>query len=385
MALKITGEHAAVLSVNPATGIKMTTVVALTASLHPSPFQKFTQIFANVGANPPPPHQRMTQCFAQILCTRSPLYRTIAMVLADVFPNDISYNSVGSTRFATDVIVVDSGDDQRVQRWAQPLMEYDVAYGIRTMEQLLMLISFFRAMRGRFYSFCYQDNVDFTSSLPVKFEARSAPPIQCTDQVLGVGDGLTYVWQLVKNYNSSTQSQQRTISRPQPGTTIMGVNAAKATNFTVDETTGLVTFTSPLVEAIGASVAFNGAGQFSGPPGTFSAFLGKVGSNVLVSGMANPVNNVSWLKGFAITGIASDGRTLQVSYGSGFGNVAETVASGLVISIHPAPPVGSYVTAGYLFFVPVRFDTDILPVTIEDYGVGGSNSVKLIEVRSSDS
>jgi len=33
----------------------------------------------------------------------------------------------------------------------------------------------------------------------------------------------------------------------------------------------------------------------------------------------------------------------------------------------------------------VRFDTDILPVTIEDYGVGGSNSVKLIEVRSSDS
>ena len=55
--------------------------------------------------------------YAQILATRTPLYEFIPLILSDVFPFDISYNSVGSTRFATDVVMVDSGDDQRIGRW----------------------------------------------------------------------------------------------------------------------------------------------------------------------------------------------------------------------------------------------------------------------------
>ena len=52
-----------------------------------------------------------------------------------------------------------------------------------------------------------------------------------------------------------------------------------------------------------------------------------------------------------------------------------------MFSIHPAPLSGVSLSAGFQFYVPVRFDTDILPITIEDYGIGGSHSVKLIEVR----
>jgi uncharacterized protein (TIGR02217 family) len=114
------------------------------------------------------------------------------------------------------------------------------------------------------------------------------------DQVIGIGDGTTTVFQLTKTYSSTTQSQVRNITRPQPGTVIIAVNGTLNTNWTVDDTTGLVTF------------------------GT-------------------------------------------------------------------APAANAVITAGFLFYVPVRFDTDILPVTIEDYGVGGANSVKLIEVRPSDS
>jgi uncharacterized protein (TIGR02217 family) len=53
------------------------------------------------------------------------------------------------------------------------------------------------------------------------------------------------------------------------------------------------------------------------------------------------------------------------------------------LDVHPAPPVNAVIKAGFQFFVPCRFDTDILPVTLEDYGIGSSNSVKLIEVRQS--
>ena len=133
----------------------------------------FTQANADVHGNTPPSKRYFTQVCVQILSTRTPMYGFTNVILSDVFPDDISYNSVGSTRFATDVIVVDCGDDQRVGRWDQPLMEYDVAYGVRTMEQLTALITFFRAMRGRLYAFNYRDHVDYTSSVAVAYEARA--------------------------------------------------------------------------------------------------------------------------------------------------------------------------------------------------------------------
>jgi hypothetical protein len=42
------------------------------------------------------------------------------MFIDEQFPDDISYNSTGSTRFQTDVVIVDSGFDQRTSRWDQP-------------------------------------------------------------------------------------------------------------------------------------------------------------------------------------------------------------------------------------------------------------------------
>ena len=72
---------------------------------------------------------------------------------------------------------------------------------------------------------------------------------------------------------------------------------------------------------------------------------------------------------------------MGVTYPAG-GLLAEANVANVSISIHPAPATGVAVTAGFQFFVPVRFDTDTLPVTIEDYGIGGSNSIKLVEVRS---
>ena len=250
----------------------------------------FTQAKAEVVGTGGAVAVNFTRVCLQILAVRTATFGYTQMINPDVFPFDISYNSVGSIRFATDVTIVDSGDDQRVSRWDQPLQEYDVAYGVRTMEQLSSLIAFFRAMRGRLLAFCYQDHLDYTSSVATQYEARLAPPITALDQLIGIGDGANRYFVLSKAYKTASQIVPRPITRPQPGTVLLAIDGAGTTDFTVDNTTGVVTFPTP-------------------------------------------------------------------------------------------PAISSRVTAGFKFYVPVRFDTDTLPITLENYGVGSSNSVKLIEVR----
>ena len=45
------------------------------------------------------------------------------------------------------------------------------------------------------------------------------------------------------------------------------------------------------------------------------------------------------------------------------------------------PDIGVIVTAGFEFDVPVRFDTDDLPVTLDIERLGSITSIPLIEVR----
>jgi uncharacterized protein (TIGR02217 family) len=54
--------------------------------------------------------------------------------------------------------------------------------------------------------------------------------------------------------------------------------------------------------------------------------------------------------------------------------------SGLV-TLTKAPPKGAVVTAGFSFDTPVRFDTDRLDVTLEDFAAARLVAVPLIEVR----
>lgn len=53
---------------------------------------------------------------------------------------------------------------------------------------------------------------------------------------------------------------------------------------------------------------------------------------------------------------------------------------GLVTLISP-PPAGAAVTAGFLFDTPVRFDTDRLDVTLENFTAARVIAVPLVEVR----
>jgi len=46
-----------------------------------------------------------------------------------------------------------------------------------------------------------------------------------------------------------------------------------------------------------------------------------------------------------------------------------------------APPPGAAITAGFLFDVPVRFDTDRLDVNLTSFAAGDIPSIPLVEIR----
>ncbi|HWA91806.1 MAG TPA: DUF2460 domain-containing protein [Rhizomicrobium sp.] len=152
----------------------------------------------------------------------------------DRFPTAIAFRSSGGPERRTEIVTLGSGFEERNAVWANSRRRYDVGSGIRTLDDFGATIAFFEARRGRLYGFRFQDFADY----------RSSTNVTPSDQRIGTGDGVTTAFQLVKVYASGPSSWTRTISKPVAGSVRAAVAAAELA-FTVDTTTGIVTFASP--------------------------------------------------------------------------------------------------------------------------------------------
>ena len=150
------------------------------------------------------------------------------------FPLSISRGLSGGPERRTDVVMTASGHEERNARWADSRRSYNVGYGVKSVDDLQSVISFFEERRGRLYAFRFKDYTDFKSCLPTR-------NVSATDQVIGTGDGIAATFQLVKNYGTQ-RVWMRTVTAPVAGTVAIAVNGTISTFFTVDATTGLVTF-----------------------------------------------------------------------------------------------------------------------------------------------
>ncbi len=152
------------------------------------------------------------------------------------FPTGISFGSTGGPARRTDVVTLRSGSEERNSIWANSLRKYDAGYGIRSALDLAAVISFWEERRGRLYGFRWKD----------AFDCRSCPPssgTHSTDQAIGTGNGTITTFQLVKTYGSAFAPWSRTIKKPVAGTvTVALAGVTQGTGWTVDTTTGLVTF-----------------------------------------------------------------------------------------------------------------------------------------------
>lgn len=199
-------------------------------------------------------------------------------------PLRVQFGSNGGPSFSTEIIVIDSGYERRNQSWSQARRVFDARTGVRSAADAATLLAFFHARAGRARGFRLKDWSDYTSA------ADNITNPSFGDQTLATGDGSSKIFQLVKNYTSGGITHQRVITKPIAGSVVIGVNGTSiTTGFSVDTTTGLVTFAA-------------------------------------------------------------------------------------------APAAGQSITAGFSFDVPVRFDTDQLSLTSENYTMFKAD-IPLVEIR----
>lgn len=184
-----------------------------------------------------------------------------------LFPLDVALGAAGGPERATEIVTTLTGREERNSRLKHSRRRWDAGYGVKSLAQLSAIVAFFEERRGRLYGFRWRDRLDHASAAP----GAAVTPF---DQGLGLGTGAQAAFALVKTYGGVHAPYTRPISKPVAGTVrvaVAGVEKVAGTGFTLDATTGIVTFLPGHVPASGAQVT---AGyQFDVPVRFDSDFL----------------------------------------------------------------------------------------------------------------
>jgi uncharacterized protein (TIGR02217 family) len=157
------------------------------------------------------------------------------------FPPSLSFGSVGGPQRQTDVVTLANGHEERNTPWAHSRRVYDAGLGMRSIDDLQLLIAFFEARLGQMYGFRWKDWADYTTG-------KTALQVAFDDQSIGYGDGVRAAFQLTKTYRSGAHSYRRPITKPVAGTVRVGVEQdelREGVEYEVDASTGIVTFAHP--------------------------------------------------------------------------------------------------------------------------------------------
>ncbi|HAD25893.1 MAG TPA: TIGR02217 family protein [Alphaproteobacteria bacterium] len=157
------------------------------------------------------------------------------------FPTGISLGSRGGPERRTEIVTLASGYEERNSPWADSRRLFNAGYGVRSLDDIYLVIAFFEARRGRLHGFRFRDFGDWKSGVP----GGLVTPM---DQPLGTGDGVATQFKLTKTYSSGGESYIRRIAKPVAGTVRIASDAfelSAGTDFAVDSSTGEVTFTAP--------------------------------------------------------------------------------------------------------------------------------------------
>lgn len=175
-----------------------------------------------------------------------------------LFPLDVAAAWEGGPRWRTDIVTGRSGVEKRNSPWAHGRRRYRVSVPQGRHVEREALIAFFHGRRGPLYSFRIRDWSDYKSGV-------ANVSVAADDQTLGTGDGSDTTFQLVKLYDASgAEPYTRNITKPRNGTVLVavdGVTKTEGTDYTIDYTTGIVTFTT----APGSGLSVTAGFQFDVP------------------------------------------------------------------------------------------------------------------------
>jgi uncharacterized protein (TIGR02217 family) len=133
------------------------------------------------------------------------------------FPTAVSFGATGGPERINEIVLLTSGVEHRNARVSRSRRRYDAGTGVRSLADLEEIVAFFEARRGSLHSFRFRDPFDRKSSVG---EAAAG----ALDQSLGLGDGSTRRFSLVKVYGSGPDAYRRVIACPVVSTLAVAVN-----------------------------------------------------------------------------------------------------------------------------------------------------------------
>jgi len=162
-----------------------------------------------------------------------------------LYPARLSYGSTGGPERRTEIVTLANGFEERNSPWAHSRRRYDAGGGLRSLDDVAVLVAFFEARMGRLHGFRWKDWADYKSCPP-------SAAIRATDQQIGTGDGVQRSFPLTKRYASAGSSYLRPIRKPVAGSLRVAMDGREVTAWEADPAQGVVTFTAP--PAVGVSI-----------------------------------------------------------------------------------------------------------------------------------
>jgi len=283
------------------------------------------------------------------------------------FPDEVSAWMQGGEEFMTDIVMVNSGAEQRNSIWSTPLRRYSLSNGMRTIENAHATKAFFRAVGGRANGFRVKDLFDYVADH--------------TTGVLGTGLGTGMpTYQLAKNYVSGSVTSTGNIVKPVAGSVEIkrgGVAAnfgSGAGQWALDTTTGVATVVADAnssASSITANttttvvLASNVGGLTAGKLLYLSGFTGANAS--AVNGIAHTINSVSGSGPYTFI-LSTNTAGMTITLGAGLGA--------------KYPQTDETLTWAGEFDIPVRFDVDWLQIGLDPGGLLNWTQANLVELRN---
>lgn len=161
------------------------------------------------------------------------------------FPAGIGSLAWVEPQFSNSIHLSASGFESRNVNWAQARLRFDVGPGVRSIADLQILLAFFRSVRGNAVAFRFRDPLDHSSA-----DMTGVP--SATDMLIGVGDGITRRFPLVKKYG---EGEVRRITRPVGGTVKVALQRVQNTSWSLSEG-GTIEFADPPAMGVKVTAGF---------------------------------------------------------------------------------------------------------------------------------
>lgn len=170
-----------------------------------------------------------------------------------LFPLEISFGAAGGPAYNVSIARSKGGVEHRNLNRAEADYGWDVAFGVRNQESLDILLAFWHGRKGKFNSFRYKDNSNFTVGLADNGVTITTP------QNIGTGDDFQAAYQMFRRHSDGFTVTDIDILLPVVGTLTVSVNSVVQTegsgdDYTVDYLTGIITFNGGSIPASGHAV-----------------------------------------------------------------------------------------------------------------------------------